>query len=281
MFGFPLGENADDYRPFQSYGDINMIRHALSQNYHSLQLTANRQTGRINYSLAYTFSKALGIGGATYGTDSDAFDARRRSYGPLPYDRTHGLSIAYNYLVPGAFQNPFLKGAFQGWQVSGISQWQSGAPLRDFQFSGTMADGQQLQDILVSGTPDTPPRPWLICDPRDGLGANQYANAACFVAPLPGQNGTYMMPYMKTPGFQNHDLSVFKNWEFTEHRKLQVRFSMYNFPNHPLPFFAGGDAGLAINFDNGVPDQDSLANFGKPTLKRGRRLMQFALKFYF
>jgi len=27
-----------------------------------------------------------------------------------------------------------------------------------------------------------------------------------------------MMPYMKTPGFQNHDISVFKNWEWTEHR---------------------------------------------------------------
>jgi len=30
-----------------------------------------------------------------------------------------------------------------------------------------------------------------------------------------------------------------------------------------------------------VPDGDSLKNFGKPSLKKGRRLMQFALKFYF
>jgi len=56
---------------------------------------------------------------------------------------------------------------------------------------------------------------------------------------------------------------------------------MYNFPNHPIPFFAGGDPGLAINFENGVPDQDSLTKFGKPSLKKGRRLMQFAIKFYF
>ena len=297
MFGFPLGDDPNSYRPFLSYGDITMVRHALSQNYNSLQVTANRQTGRINYSLAYTFSKALGVGGDTYGTPSDEFDSRRRSYGPLPYDRTHGLSVAYNILLPGSFRNPAAKAALNGCQVSGISQWQSGAPLAvdsdvsdTFSFSGTMAtyvtlpDGtttNQLQEQLIAGTPDTPWRPWLICDPRDGLGENQHANPACFVAPLPGKNGTYAMPYMKTPPFQNHDLSVFKNWEFTEHRKLQFRFSMYNFPNHPLRYFEGGDPGLALNFENGVPDADSMQNFGRTRLKRGRRLMQFALKFYF
>jgi len=288
MFGFPLGDDDNSYRPFLNYGSINMIRHSLSQNYNSLQVTANRQTGRINYSMAYTFSKALGIGGATYGTPSDNFDQRRRSYSVLPYDRTHGFSVAYNILLPGTFRQPVVKGLFQGWQVSGISQWQSGAPLAipsdtggGLEFSGTMADGQQLEARLVNGTPDTPARPWLICDPRDGLAKGQYANPACFVAPLPGKNGTYAMPYMKGPGFQNHDISVFKNWEWTEHRKVQFRFSMYNFPNHPIPFFAGGDPGLAINFENGVPDQDSLTKFGKPSLKKGRRLMQFAIKFYF
>ncbi len=281
MFGFPLGTEPNNYRPFQSYGSINVRSHGLSQNYHSLQVTAIRQTGRINYSSAYTFSKTLGIGGDSFGTPSDAFDRRRRSYGPLPYDRTHGLSLAYNILLPGSFKQALAQAVVNGWQVSGISQWQSGAPLTNFQFSGTMADGQQLQAQLVNGTPDTPARPFLACDPRTGLSANQYANPTCFIAPLPGRNGAYILPYMKTPAFQNHDISLFKNWALTEHRKLQFRFSMYNFLNHPLPFFAGGDPGLAMNFVNGVPDASTLEEFGRTTLKRGRRLMQFALKFQF
>ena len=288
MFGFPLGDDPNNYRPFQSYGSITMVRHALSQNYHSLQVTANRQTGRISYSAAYTFSKAMGVGGDTYGTPSDSFDQRGRSYGPLPYDRTHGLSVTYSILLPGSFHNPFGKAVINGWQVSGISQWQSGAPLAvrsdqspTFTFSGTLADGQQFDPKFVNGTPDTPARPWLTCDPSQGLAAGQYANPACFLAPLPGINGTYQMPYMKKPAFQNHDLSLFKNWELSEHKKLQFRFSMYNFPNRPLPFFAGGDPGLSMNFVNGVPDEESMKNFGRPSLRKGRRLMQFAIKFQF
>ena len=36
-----------------------------------------------------------------------------------------------------------------------------------------------------------------------------------------------------------------------------------------------------MNFVNGVPDEKTTKNFGRPNLRRGRRLMQFALKFYF
>jgi carboxypeptidase family protein len=285
MFGFPLGKTANDYRPYQTYGTINMRAHALSQNYHSLQVTANRQVGRINFAGAYTFSKAMGVGGDSFGTPSDSFDRRGRSYGPLGYDRTHSFSMAYSIMLPGTFQNLFLKGALSGWQLSGISQVQSGAPLASmFRYSGTLADGVSPWDArYVAGTSDTQVRPYLVCDPRSGLGNDQYANPNCFRAPLPGHNGTYEMPYMKTPPFMNHDLSLFKNFQFSESKKLQFRWSAYNFINHPLAFFNGGaDPGLAINFDKtGMPDAKSVADFGRTTLSRGHRLMQLAVKFYF
>jgi len=284
MFGFPLGNTADSYRPYQTYGKINMRAHALSQNYHSFQLTANRQIGRINFAGAYTFSKAMGVGGDSFGAQLvDQFDRRGRQYGPLGYDRTHGFSMAYSIMLPGTFQNPIVKGVLSGWQLSGISQVQSGAPLASqFRFSGNLADGTNWDNKLVVGTDATAVRPFLVCDPRSGLADGQYANPNCFRAPLVGHNGTYEMPYMKTPPFQNHDVSLFKNFQFSEARKLQFRLSAYNFLNHPLPFFNGGsDPGLAINFDHGVPDANSLKQFGRTSLERGHRLMQVAVKFYF
>jgi hypothetical protein len=281
MFGFPRGEDPNAYRPFQSYGSIGLRSHALSQNYNSFQFTANRQTGRLNFATSYTFSKALGVGGDSFGTYSDSFDRRGRSYGPLPYDRTHGFSVAYNYMIPGTYGNPFLKGALAGWQLSGISQLQSGAPLTKFTYTGTLADGQNFDAKIIVGTTDTSARPVLVCDPRSNLKEGQYANPACFAAPTVGHNGSYILPYMKTPMFQNHDVSVFKNFEFSESKKLQFRYSMYNFLNHPLSYFEGNDPGLAMNFVNGKPDANSLKKFGIPTLKRGHRLMQFALKYYF
>jgi hypothetical protein len=191
--------------------------------------------------------------------------------------------MAYSIMLPGTFTNPFVKGALSGWQLSGISQVQSGAPLAPMiVYSGTLADGTNWDNKLVLGTDATSVRPYLVCDPRSGLASGQYMNPNCFRAPLVGHNGTYQMPYAKTPPFQNHDLSLFKNFQFSESRKLQFRASAYNFLNHPLPFFNGGsDPGLAMSFANGVPDDNTLKNFGRPTLQRGHRLMQLAIKFYF
>jgi hypothetical protein len=287
MFGLPLGSDPNNYRPFKNYGTINLISHALSQNYHSLQVTANRQAGRTGYSLAYTFSKAMGIGGDSFNTPADAFDRRGRSYGPLGYDRTHGFSAAYNVHLPGSFKNPVAAAALNGWQLSGISQLQSGAPVprtggQSLRFSGTVAGGLNFNPTVIVGTPDTLARPHLRCDPREGTAEGQMWNPTCFVAPTVGNNGVYQMPYMKLPAFQNHDLSIFKNFDFGEDRRLQFRLSGYNFVNHPLEFFNGGsDPGLALNYVNGELDQRSLDSFGRTTWKRGRRLMQFAVKFYF
>jgi hypothetical protein len=245
--------------------------------------------------VAYTFSKALGVLGLTQQFGSlDSFDRRGRLYGPLPYDRTHVLRIAYNLLLPDATRNRVLGQALNGWQVSGITSFESGAPFQVFSenfsgaiaMSGTSVDGDDLSGenapIFITGTPDTSVQPFLVCDPRDGLAENQWANPNCFTAPTRGQNGHYQMPYLKRPGRQNHDLSVFKNFTWgNEHQKLQFRFSMYNFVNHPQWVFEDGDPGFALDFTDGELAQDSSENFGRPIKKRGKRILQFGLKFMF
>lgn len=287
MFGFPNGNDANNYRPYKNYGTLRVRGHGLSQNYHSLQVTANRQVGRVNFSGAYTFSKAMGIGGDSYSSRFTSFNMRQQAYGPLPYDRTHGFSAAYSILLPGTFRHPLAKGVLQGWQLSGISQIQAGAPWGpNINFSGTMANidpdtglYQNMDSRFVNGTDAIAARPWLVCDPSKGLASGQYMNPACFVAPLPRQNGSFQLPYMHGPAFMNHDLSLFKNFDFTESRKVQLRFSMFNAPNHPNAYLSGRDDD--INFEAGKPDENTLKYFGRPTLKRGRRLIQFAIKYQF
>jgi hypothetical protein len=287
MFGFPLGTDPNAYRPFKNYGTISLYSHALSQNYNALQVTAKRWTGRVNYSLAYTFSKALGVGGNYKGFTGqvDPFDQRGRSYGPLPYDRTHILSFAYNIYLPGPKGNLLAKQVLDGWQLSGISQFQSGGPLEQgtsiINISGTMANGQPINAINVAGTPDTSVHAILTCDPRHGLASYQFAAPSCFASPGPGQNGNYRTPYLKQPKFMNHDVSLFKNFPLKEQRRLQFRASAYNFINHPISFFQTGDPGLALNFNNGVLDQASLQSFGRPIKKQGNRVLELTVKLFF
>ncbi len=307
-FGYPKGTNNDDYRPYTQYLDITSKAHVLSQNYHSMQLTFNRQVGRLNFSTAYTFSKAIGVGGDYYsggGGEVDPFDWNTHNHAVLDFDRTHVFSIAYVYTLPEFTKNRWLGGFANGWQFSGITQIQSGGPISftsggtqgRLTIQGTMAQAMMynadgsiynssntINGTNIEGSNQRNPRPIMTCNPAQNLPARAYVNANCFAAPLPHQNGTFALPYIHGPGFMNHDLSTFKNFSVTSDgkQKVQVRFNAYNFLNHPNAFFTLGgsaDPNLTLNYTNGV--LNSNPNFGIPNDKRGKRILQLAIKYIF
>ena len=121
--------------------------------------------------------------------------------------------------------------------------------------------------------------PLVTCDPRKGLGKNQYFNPSCFTLSAPGTNGTYIFPVLTGPAFFNSDISLFKNfvWGSNENRKLQFRFSGYNFLNHPMRTFVAGDNNFKLNFNA----DGTLANdrTGYADHKTGHRIIQLMVKF--
>jgi hypothetical protein len=207
------------------------------------------------------------------------------------------------YQVPNltAFSNPFVRQVVNGWQISGITQYQTGADLQaavtsNFGYTayipaGTTFMGKTIDKPIqasaqnVLGSPDLTVMPKLICDPRHGLHAHQYVNGNCFANfATPGQQGNYIFPTMTGPGYFDSDLSVTKNFVFgnSESKKVQFRFSGYNFLNHPLRTFnTSGDPGLSLQFDqNGNLKQPAPGvNFGYADYKVGHRMMQGEVKF--
>ena len=89
-----------------------------------------------------------------------------------------------------------------------------------------------------------------------------------------------MLPEIFGPAFFNSDLSMFKNFNFGETKKLQFRVSAYNFLNHPLTSFPSTSSALNLIFD---PATGKMSNtdFGIANEKQGHRIMQLAIKFYF
>ncbi len=321
-----LGQNCDAFRPFKGYGTVNVVSHIAFQNYNSLQMTLSRQTGRFNYLASYTFSKALGIrNGGAQGSAADSLNLRGHNYGILGYDRTHAFNIAYTVELPNIAKdymktnNPVAKGVLDGWQLSGISQIASGFPLQansvNFRLSGALDQtcrfakanpataalcaGKADADTVtiynpgnvasVLGTPNTTAQPILTCDPRKGLGSNQYANLNCFTPPAPGQTGAYVFPYLKGPMYNTHDLTLSKNFQLTETKRLQFRVSANNFLNHPLNSLIENNLNLQFETDNPnsanpklVPNAFTKANFGRVTdNKFGRRIITMSVKFNF
>jgi hypothetical protein len=285
MFSNPDGD-ANAFRPRANYQDINVLTHNFFQNYHALQTTLAKQTGNFNYTLAYTWSKAMGIRGSGQGQVTDQLNFRN-NYGPLAYDRTHIFSATYVYTLPNFAQNnAFAKGLLNGWQLSGITQLYSGVNLQANDNAGFDLNAPRPDDptrtigaTFVNGTPGIAATPFVLCDPRQGLADGQFINGSCFAAPVQGANGTMIMPYLRGPAFFNSDLSLFKNFKFAESKELQFRFSGYNFLNHPLKTFINGDPNLNLQLDR----QNNLVNprFGFADNMTGRRVIQLAVKFFF
>jgi hypothetical protein len=280
-------------------GTLKIIDHKMYSNYNSAQISWNKQAGHFSFMANYTFSKALGIRGENGSQTGDPLNLAA-NYGTLPNNRTHIFNLAYVYELP-TFQagNRFTKGALNGWQVSGLAQYQTGVDIQaqitsafNYQAyipAGTTFMGQTTQYPVLAtqqnvlGTSDITLMPRVTCDPRSNLHSGQYVNGNCF-APFaaPGQQGSYVFPTLTGPGFFNTDLSVFKNFTIgnSENKKLQFRFSGYNFLNHPNRTFIASDPGLQLSFS---PAGQLLENgntpFGYAQNKTGHRIVQGVVKF--
>jgi hypothetical protein len=311
-------------RPYPALSYVRWWEYTSTSNYHALQVTLSRQTGRrFQYFVAYTFSKALGSSYANGEYDDiDPFEPGVRSYGVLRYDRTHILSASYNYSIPDLTKKGgVLGGIVNGWQVSGITSWNSGVPY-NIGFSGDLASssvaqawwgtpdhvGYRIQNS-VGGTTGGSIAPLLTCDPAAGGTSvgQKIANINCVGIPAFGQSGPFVSPYyLRLPSRMNWDVTLFKNFPIGDSgKKIQFRAGFFNLFNQAAPGVSGQDVDLTLQADcnvrvNGVPNgaggtadnvcdptggfhltQNSIDNFGKIILQRGHRVIEFALKFYF
>lgn len=276
------GFNTQNYRPLQSYQNVFLLTHAPYSQYNSLQATFTKQSGPITFLTNYTFSKVLGIrdGGSNNGNGNGAGEdpfILRNNYGPLAYDHTHILNFSYNFKVPQVirgqgFGMKLLGETVNGWQVSGYTAFQSGAPLQvttggafNVQYPGGLTvptvahpDLPDNSILMPSGLRSTSVNtstwfgsdaykslvPALTCNPLSGLHKGQRFNPACFTTPAYGQQGVLNMPYIRNPNYWNSDLGLYKNFHITESQYIQIRGSATNWLNHPVPQF-----GLANNSD--------------------------------
>jgi hypothetical protein len=286
------------------YGDLNRATNNLYGNYNAMQITWARNRGRYTIQANYTWQKSLGIVTQGSGASINPFDLRA-NYGVQPTDRRQLFNIAYSIDLGNPLHaHGFLEGATAGWQISGITQLQSGANLTysggynantNFNMqlnnaiipgsvSATNPNGIQINNQSILGTNGAQLNPVVTCDPTSNLGSHQYINPNCFAAPtVVGQNGPTLLPVAYGPGYFTSDLALFKNFNITESKKLQFRVQAYNFLNHALWSFP--DSGnLTLQFHQDPVTQQitqTNANFGTSTVKQGARTMEFVVKFFF
>jgi hypothetical protein len=281
---------ANDYFPLVNYQNINIAGHGSYANYNSLQVSWNKTAGPAVFMTNYTFGKVLGIrdgysgNGPQSGNMVNPFDLAS-NYGVLAYDHTQIINLAYVFHLPKPIHgNPFLEGVINGWELSGYTTHQSGAPIQSNTGETLNVNWpSNVSNSVFLGTNNQILVPMLTCDPRNGLSSGQYFNPSCFTPPPAGQQGNVIWPYIKGPGYFNSDLSLMKNFKIREGKSLQFRVHASNFLNHANPQFnTNGSQDLNLHFGGGYGTTNTnTVTTGTPAYSTGMRIVEFAVKFYF
>jgi hypothetical protein len=284
----------DDYlRPYQGYGSIKWLSFDGNSSYHSLQAQVRRRFSKgLQFGASWTWSKAMDYTDGDQGAVSTYVNRRQFDYGEATYDRTHVVAINYLWDVPRlshVWNHSPVKQVFDGWQIAGVTRFQSGAPLS----MGTLGTGNLDSSLDLTGGGDgwravMTGNPVL---PKDQRTVDQYFNTAAFSAPGVGGKvptdmagvqrilalGNTPSSFGRGPGINNWNLSLFKNFGFLgEHLHAQFRAEAYNAFNHTQ--FSTVNVTPKWSYTTGVV---SAAQFGQITAARDPRVMQFALRLMF
>ncbi|MGD0443902.1 MAG: carboxypeptidase-like regulatory domain-containing protein [Edaphobacter sp.] len=282
--GAPNNKEAD-YRPFgAAYGTngIDVNEHVGYANYNGLQTSWVKRSEHLTFNFNFTWSKTLGTA-----LQEDPF-VLRNNYGITSYDRPYVLNTSYAYNFGRVYHGDshLMNGVSNGWTLTGITTWQSGGNLQATNSPNFGLGITGLSQNTYFGT--SAPKliqPILTCNAGANLAHNQRVNESCFAAPAVGTNGPANYAYYRNADFFDTDLAAYKSFHVTERQIVQFRLSAFNWVNHPLPQFSGGNQ-LQLHYNNDLTPNTS-AN--SPTLgfldtKAGghaARILEMALKYNF
>ncbi len=234
-----------------------------NSNYNAFEaMLEKRFSHGLQFQASYTFSRSIDEG-STFEETLDPFNFAA-SRGLSLFNSTQRFVISYFWALPIPKYSGFKGRILDDWAVSGITQFQSGFPIR----LQTQDDTELINSLFFAGT-EAPQRiaPFQTLNPKTNGG--YWFNPAIFQDPPLGQfNIGTQRTICCGPALQEWDLSVHKQIPLTESRYLQFRAEFFNIFNH-------------TNFSNPDGNFSDGPQFGQITQAAAPRLVQFALKFYF
>jgi Carboxypeptidase regulatory-like domain len=271
---------ANFLRPRTGYGDIQYMEFVSNSHYNALQVDLKKRvSSRLTFNVAYTWSKVLDVADTPSSVVNPVLDYNSRNYGPAAFDRRQILTINYVYVLPSASQrwnNRFSRTMLDGWELSGISSFISGAPTP---INYTFVTATDITGAAGNGIDS---RVDLTCNPNLSSGDRTFSrtfNTSCVHPPTLAGLGIGNAPKFPLvgPGVEDFDISLFKNFRLgnSDLRRLQFRFETYNTLNHTQ--FTAVDNNARFNAAGGQVNQQ----FGQYIGSAPARRVALGLKLYF
>jgi hypothetical protein len=311
-------------RPYPGLGRVLSLQNVADSTYHAMQATLRAVRGPVTAGISYSYSHS--IDDSSDRSDPvlvNSYDlAENRA--SSNFDERHLFNFSYVYQVPnlarwfwesallpadssdelatGNCCSRTLDGIFSGWEISGVTLYESGTPFTVINSAGntgiSLTDNAGVSSGLgiAASYPDVirglpaPPNSLLSFGPLLG-------NPSEFVAPRGLTFGDAGRNFLNNPGRLNFDMSLLKHFKVTEGSQLQFRAEFFNIFNHTefriynpddpkgsgnnvISCYAGPlySAGFQAN---GGADCVTGASFLHPLDAHFARIMQFGLKYSF
>ena len=237
--------------PYPGLGRILSLQNVANSGYNGFQATLRRSRGPLTMGISYTYSHS--IDDASDRSDPvlvNSYDLRENRANSN-FDVRHLLNVSYVYQIPN-FARGFrdaviaptqdccsgvMNQIFGGWEVSGVTLFQSGTPFTVINSAGntgiSLTDNAGVASALgiAASYPDV------------AQGLQQPANNSQSFGPLKGNPSQFVAPrgltfgdagrnFLNNPGRLNFDMSLIKNFKLTEFSQLSFHADVFNVFNH-------------------------------------------------
>ena len=268
---------------------IYLLRSDGFSNYNSLQVRLEKNfSNGLEFQASYTYAHALDdASSAALGSlnNGDFRDQRFPflEYGNSDFDVRHRFVISYIYQLPFGNGKMFggdatgLKNQIIGnWQVAGITTASTG---NWFTITDTINGSNISSSDPGGGVGFFATRPNLVGNPngKPCMAGTAFNTCAFVTNTIPFTFGNSGRNNVRGPGFQNWDLSIFKMFPVSEHKRFEFRAEFFNIWNHVNPLFEP----VGLVSEEPQPLELGTPQFGQFQGARDPRFIQFALKFYF
>jgi hypothetical protein len=262
----------DAVRPYHGYTNVNIIEFGAESQYHALQARLTRRFGeRFTANVAYTLSKSLDH--VDSDTDSIGYYLDlQREWGPSALDRRHMVTLDYVYQLPDVgtkwINNALGRVLLDGWQLAGISRFWSGVPLTIASNGNPGTTGGGVRADFLGGDP------YPATQTRD-----VWFNPLVFARPADGTLGGTPKGFLRGPGINQWDISLYKNTRVGEHVTIQFRLESFNTFNHVQ--FDGINTTISVPNAGETVTDATRGSTGRVTSFRDPRQIQAGVKVYF
>src|SRR5579871_201859 len=268
--------------PYPGFGLLEYSQNDGNSNYNGLDFTVERRfTAGLSFRLAYTWSKSIDNTAeelSVYGSNafSQITNNQNAWRGPSDFNVPQHVVFSWVYELPFGKGKPMLANGvaskiFGGFQVAGSYTYSAGRPFTalDSANSSSIDIGEEVALPNATGTAPVMPQSvtcWFYVSTNSGCSGITGTNT--FSLPAAGVFGNAGRNTLRGPGLNDLDVSVSRNFSFTERVKLQFRAEAFNLTNTvafglPNANVSGGTPGVITS------------------LAADPRIMQFALRLGF